>query len=765
MRLSSRFPYLALALAAGCADGRTNIQTDTGRTTMPDAFVAMNEPDAYTPPQMPDAGRDAPMVIMIDADTRCGNGRIEGTEECEGTNLGGEDCVSQGYAGGALRCNADCSFDKTACVEDLCGNRMIDMGEECDSTALGGATCASEGFVGGEIRCSGGCTLDTSSCSSCGNGRTDGMEECDGTDFDGETCALRGFTGGTLRCSASCGIDETMCFDASCGNGTREPTEDCDGSDLGGRNCMSYGFFGGTLSCNTGCTPNLSLCNNCGNGSIEGIEQCDGAALGGATCMSRGFTMGTLRCSTGCAFDTAGCSTAACGNGMREGTEACDDGNPTSGDGCTGCRVDTGYTCTGSPSSCSPTCGDGMIIGAEQCDGSNLGGQTCLTRGFPGGGALACSPTTCTYVTTGCSATTCGNSTIQTGEECDDGNTIANDGCSSSCVVEPGFYLPVRLRNGEGSNHGMVEVNYAGTWRDVCDDISGASAQQAFANVVCRQLGFTGTGHTFIPLFGGGTDSPVMDDVVCTGTEGDLSQCAFSGWNQDNCSAVEAAGVRCMPGEGDIRLVDGPSGLEGRLQIYHSGAWGEVCDDVFDFSRYGPTTACQQMGYGSGTFLSTYDAPSDVFVLDDVSCGGTERRIESCAHLAYGTENCFVSEGAGLRCAPYAEGGIRLIGGATRNSGRVEVLHSQVWGTVCDDFIESTGTRQTSFVNVSCRQLGFTAAGSAVTALSVPDGIDPTWLDDVNCAGTETTLASCPNLGWAVENCGHHEDIGATCTP
>jgi len=67
MRFSSRFLFLFLALAAGCADGRTNIQTDTGRTSMPDAFVRMNEPDAYTPPPpTPDAGRDAPMVVMID---------------------------------------------------------------------------------------------------------------------------------------------------------------------------------------------------------------------------------------------------------------------------------------------------------------------------------------------------------------------------------------------------------------------------------------------------------------------------------------------------------------------------------------------------------------------------------------------------------------------------------------------------------------------------------------------------------------------------
>jgi cysteine-rich repeat protein len=775
--MRSSAPWLLVAgplVLASCADGRTNLpERDTGPRI--DAFVAIDAhepvPDTGTE-AMPDAGRDAFVPTEPDAAPACGNGRIEGTEECEGADLGGETCVTQGYLDGTLRCSADCSFDKSGCTDDLCGNGRIDAGEDCDGANVGSASCASRGFVDGELRCTSSCTFDTAGCSNCGNGRADGTEECDGTDFDGASCTSRGFTGGTLRCSRTCDIDDTACFDASCGNGAREPTEDCDGADLGGRTCTTYGFFGGTLSCNAAtCTPNLTLCNNCGNGRVDGIEQCDGAELGGASCASRGFTMGTLRCDARCGFDTSGCSTARCGNGMLESGEACDDGNPNNGDGCTGCMIDTGYACTGAPSTCSPRCGDGMIVGAEQCDGSNLAGQTCATRGFPGGGTLGCDATTCRFVTTSCSATTCGNGSIQTGEECDDSNTLANDGCSSSCQIEPGFYLPVRLRNGDGSNHGMLEIFYSGSWRDVCDDTYTAAARQAMANVVCRQLGYTGTGHEWIEAFGGGTDTPAMDDVNCTGTEPNLSQCTFAGWNVENCSASEAVGIRCAPGEGDIRLVAGPSGLEGRLQLYHAGAWGEVCDDVFDASRYGPATACQQLGYGGGVFVGSYDAPSSTFLVDDVSCNGTERRIESCSHLPYGMENCFPTEGAGLRCSLYTEGATRLVDGAARNSGRVEVLHNNVWGTVCDDFLTATGTRQTNFLGVVCGQLGYVgldgrrAPGSALLFDAVPDGTDPIWLDDLSCGGAEANLGLCTNPGWNVHNCSHAEDIGATCTP
>ncbi len=104
MRFSSKLLLLssiASLAVAGCADGRANTNDsgtrDAGRTPDIDAFepydTGVVSPDAGTIVQ-PDAGRDAPMPILIDAATVCGNGTIEGTEECEGTNLAGEDCVS-----------------------------------------------------------------------------------------------------------------------------------------------------------------------------------------------------------------------------------------------------------------------------------------------------------------------------------------------------------------------------------------------------------------------------------------------------------------------------------------------------------------------------------------------------------------------------------------------------------------------------------------------------------------------------------------------
>jgi hypothetical protein len=51
-----------------------------------------------------------------------------------------------------------------------------------------------------------------------------------------------------------------------------------------------------------------------------------------------------------------------------------------------------------------PVCGNGTIENPEVCDGSNLGGETCESQGFPGGGTLACAANCLSFDTSGCSA-------------------------------------------------------------------------------------------------------------------------------------------------------------------------------------------------------------------------------------------------------------------------------------------------------------------------------------------------------------------------
>ena len=104
------------------------------------------------------------------------------------------------------------------------------------------------------------------------------------------------------------------------------------------------------------------------------------------------------------------------------------------------------------------------------------------------------------------------------------------------------------------------------------------------------------------------------------------------------------------------------------------------------------------------------------------------------------------------------DGSIRLVDGGSSSEGRVEVFYQGQWGTVCDDLWDL------SDATVVCRQLGFPAAVSAVSAVDVfSTGDGPIFFDDVGCSGSESKLTDCSHRGWNVNNCGHSEDAGVVC--
>jgi hypothetical protein len=46
----------------------------------------------------------------------CGNGIVESGEQCDGENLNGQTCATQGFDGGKLTCSAECTFDTSGCL-------------------------------------------------------------------------------------------------------------------------------------------------------------------------------------------------------------------------------------------------------------------------------------------------------------------------------------------------------------------------------------------------------------------------------------------------------------------------------------------------------------------------------------------------------------------------------------------------------------------------------------------------------------------------
>ena len=77
-------------------------------------------------------------------------------------------------------------------------------------------------------------------------------------------------------------------------------------------------------------------------------------------------------------------------------------------------------------------CGNGLLDGAEECDGSNLSGQTCTTQGYSSGD-LTCSDT-CTLDTSGCTTEDSACTLLQLGDPC----TFDGQCCSGKCRGKPG---------------------------------------------------------------------------------------------------------------------------------------------------------------------------------------------------------------------------------------------------------------------------------------------------------------------------------------
>lgn len=101
---------------------------------------------------------------------------------------------------------------------------------------------------------------------------------------------------------------------------------------------------------------------------------------------------------------------------------------------------------------------------------------------------------------------------------------------------------------------------------------------------------------------------------------------------------------------------------------------------------------------------------------------------------------------------------LRLVNGPHPCAGRVEVFHSQQWGTVCDDGWDLNDAA------VVCRQLGCGTAVSAPGLSGFGQGSGPIWLDGVSCLGTEATLAECPVKPWGHHACNHVEDASVVCS-
>ncbi|XP_036196865.1 galectin-3-binding protein isoform X2 [Myotis myotis] len=104
------------------------------------------------------------------------------------------------------------------------------------------------------------------------------------------------------------------------------------------------------------------------------------------------------------------------------------------------------------------------------------------------------------------------------------------------------------------------------------------------------------------------------------------------------------------------------------------------------------------------------------------------------------------------------DGDMRLANGDAPNEGRVEIFYGGQWGTVCDNLWDLVDA------SVVCRALGFENATEALGRAAFGPGTGPIMLDEVQCSGTESSLANCSSLGWLRSKCRHNQDAGVICS-
>ena len=271
------------------------------------------------------------------------------------------------------------------------------------------------------------------------------------------------------------------------------------------------------------------------------------------------------------------------------------------------------------------------------------------------------------------------------------------------------------------------------SWGTVCDNLFGEEE----ATVACRQMGkgdakrWQGGGR-----YGRGGGVIWLDDLGCTGSEARLGDCPFreQTWGSNDCSHREDVGLICLGTDfppkpphpppspphapifdGDLRLVDGPTPHAGRIEIFHDGEWGTVCDD-----GWGPNEAravCRQLGYSDAAAYEDNNNPYDDWDYDIgydlVSYGSYYSSYGSTGHQRSPRPPRPPPPPSPRPPPPPPPGDI---------DGAVQF-----------------------------------------SKLHYGRGKGRIWLDDVSCHESDDRLDQCSHQPWNVNNCGHSEDVGVRC--
>ncbi|XP_030043951.1 scavenger receptor cysteine-rich type 1 protein M130-like [Microcaecilia unicolor] len=308
-----------------------------------------------------------------------------------------------------------------------------------------------------------------------------------------------------------------------------------------------------------------------------------------------------------------------------------------------------------------------------------------------------------------------------------------------------------RLENGSSRCSGRVQYQYEDTWQTLC----GFHWDLRDAAVLCRQLDC----GNVVEVPGGepyGTGAGLLwkESFHCNGTESSLSECPSSLLGSD-CVTKDVANVYCSGQEGSLRLVDGQSHCDGRVEIYIGSSWGRVLDTQWNLSD--ALVVCRQLNCGEPVkVLDVCEKGKGPVGLKNPRCEGNETQLLSCSFA--GTELTSAEDlvDVSVLCSGNAQ--LRLVDGGGRCAGRVEVYYNGTWGTVCDDSWDLEDA------HVVCKQLECGHAVRAMHSAFYGRGKGPIWLGKLQCDGNESALWDCAPRSWDRHDCTHKEDASVLCS-
>ncbi len=349
----------------------------------------------------------------------------------------------------------------------------------------------------------------------------------------------------------------------------------------------------------------------CGNSIVETGEICDGLSLGSNTCGLLGFVGGVLGCNSSCQLVTSSCTSATtpvCGNSKIESGEVCDKtalgGKTCSTQGFTGggtlscsssCQLNTSACKNTAPTTA--TCGNKILEAGEKCETGTLNGQNCASLGFSGGGNLGCS-STCQFNTKNCvdvETNVCGNKILESGEQCESG-TLNGNSCTS-----------LGYSGGSLGCSSSCKYNVANcTVSSRCGDRRIQTGEQCdgtrLGGKTCQSLGFTGgtlrcNGTCGLDTSGCTGKIPVCGNKILESGE----KCETGTLNGQSCASLGYTGGGSLGCSSSCQFnTSGCKNLEANVCGNRVLETGEKCEVGTLNGR-----SCASLGFSGGTLGCT----------------------------------------------------------------------------------------------------------------------------------------------------------------